>query len=40
MTFDSLDWLQICAEGQTEGCVSPYVALYLIGLLIAVPSSS
>ena len=35
--MDSLGWLQICAEGQTEGCVSPYVALYLIGLLIAVP---
>jgi len=38
MTFQqSLDWLKICAEGQTEGCVSPYVAVYLIGLLIAVP---
>jgi hypothetical protein len=34
--MDSLGWLQICAEGQTEGCVSPYVAL-LIGLLVAVP---
>jgi len=33
----SLDWLQICAQGQADGCVSPYVALYLIGLLIAVP---
>jgi hypothetical protein len=38
MTFqESLDWLQICAEGQTDGCVSPYVAVYLIGLLVAVP---
>ena len=38
MTFQqSLDWLRICGEGQTECCVSPYVAVYLIGLLIAVP---
>jgi hypothetical protein len=33
----TLGWLQICATGQTEGCISPYVALYLLGLLIAVP---
>ncbi|HEY8199403.1 MAG TPA: hypothetical protein VIF44_06490 [Candidatus Limnocylindrales bacterium] len=35
--MDSLGWLRICGEGQTDGCVSPYVAVYLIGLLIAVP---
>ena len=31
------DWLQICATGQTENCVSPYVALYLFALVLAVP---
>jgi energy-coupling factor transport system substrate-specific component len=35
--MDSLGWLKVCAEGQTDGCVSPYVGLYLVGLLIAVP---
>ena len=35
--MDSFGWLQVCAEGQTDGCVSPYVALYLVGLLVAVP---
>jgi Cobalt uptake substrate-specific transmembrane region len=35
--MDSFGWLQICGEGQTDGCVPPYVALYLVGLLVAVP---
>ncbi|HEY8167985.1 MAG TPA: hypothetical protein VIF84_04665 [Candidatus Limnocylindrales bacterium] len=38
MTIEqSLGWLRICAEGEADGCVSPYVAIYLVALLLAVP---
>jgi energy-coupling factor transport system substrate-specific component len=31
-----LDWLQVCAEGQTTPCVAPIQAAYLVALLIGV----
>jgi len=29
-----MDWLQICAEGQTDGCVSPIQVAYLVAVLV------
>jgi len=32
----SLDWIRLCAEGQTEGCVPPVQAAYLAVLIVGV----
>ena len=32
----SLDWIRLCAEGQTEGCVPPVQAAYLAVLVVGV----
>jgi hypothetical protein len=32
----NLDWLQICAEGQTTPCVAPIQVGYLVALIIGV----
>jgi len=32
----SLDWLTLCAEGQTEGCIPPVQVAYLAAILIGV----
>jgi len=31
-----LDWLQVCAEGQTTPCVAPVQVVYLVALLVGV----
>jgi hypothetical protein len=31
----NLDWLQVCAEGQTTPCVAPIQVAYLLGVLVA-----
>ena len=30
----NLDWLQVCAEGQTDGCVAPIQLAYLVALIV------
>src|SRR3954449_12068897 len=30
----NLDWLQVCAEGQTDGCVAPIQLAYLVALVL------
>ena len=30
----NLDWLQVCAEGQTTPCVAPIQLAYLVALLV------
>ncbi len=32
--MDNLDWLRICAEGQTTPCVAPIQVAYLVALLV------
>lgn len=34
--MDSLSWLQICGEGQTENCVPTIQVIYLIAILVGV----
>ena len=30
----NLDWLQVCAEGQTDGCIAPIQLAYLVALVL------
>ena len=34
--MDSLSWLQVCGEGQTEGCVPTIQIIYLIAVVVGV----
>jgi energy-coupling factor transport system substrate-specific component len=34
--MDSLSWLQVCGEGQTEGCIPAIQVLYLVAVLVGV----
>ena len=36
MNFNGLDWLQICADGQTTPCIQPIQVWYLVALLVGV----
>ena len=34
--MDSLSWLQVCGEGQTEGCIPTIQVIYLIAVIVGV----
>ena len=34
--MDSLSWLQVCGEGQTEGCIPTVQVIYLIAVIVGV----
>jgi hypothetical protein len=34
--MDSLSWLQICGEGQTEGCIPAIQVIYLVAVIVGV----
>ena len=34
--MDSLSWLQVCGEGQTEGCIPTVQVIYLIAVVVGV----
>ena len=34
--MDSLSWLQVCGEGQTEGCIPTIQVVYLIAVIVGV----
>ena len=36
MNLDALDWLQMCADGQTTPCIQPIQVGYLVALLVGV----
>ena len=34
--MDSLSWLQVCGEGQTEGCIPTIQVIYLVAVIVGV----